>query len=158
MVEFRPLSAKDSIKVREWWLERWGGETMIVHGEVFQPDSLDGFVAQEDDRWVGLITYRIHQDECEILSLDSLKPQRGTGTRLIQAVIQKAHEAACRRVYLSTTNDNLDALKFSQKIGFALVTIRRNAVDEASKIKPGIPLIGENGIPLRDEIELEFLL
>jgi ribosomal protein S18 acetylase RimI-like enzyme len=158
MVELRPLSTEDVPGVCQWWLEHWGGDTMVVHGEVFRPDSLDGFVALEEDRWVGLVTFRIHQGECEILSLDSLQEQRGTGTRLMQSVIEEARGAGCRRVRLTTTNDNLNALKFYQKRGFALVAIRRNAMDETRRHKPDIPLIGENGIPLRDEIEIEFLL
>jgi hypothetical protein len=59
---------------------------------------------------------------------------------------------------LSTTNDNLHALGFYQKRGFELATFRRGAVNESRKIKPGIPRVGENGILLRDEIELEMLL
>jgi GNAT superfamily N-acetyltransferase len=158
MVEFRPLSVEDSITVREWWLEHWGGEIAIAHGETFHPDQLNGFAAVENNKWVGLITYLIDRQECEVVSLDSLQESKGTGTRLMQCVIQVAREAGCRRIRLTTTNDNLNALKFYQKIGFALVTIRRNAMDETRRVKPGIPQIGMNGIPLRDEIELEFLL
>jgi GNAT superfamily N-acetyltransferase len=158
MVELRPLSTEDVPGVRQWWLEHWGGEMVIAHGETFQPDQLDGFAAVEENQWAGLVTYIIRQGECEILSLDSLQEQRGTGTRLMQSVIQKAREAGCRRVHLTTTNDHLNALKFYQKMGFVLSALRRNAMQETRKAKPGIPLIGENGIPLRDEIELEFIL
>jgi len=38
------------------------------------------------------------------------------------------------------------------------VAVRRGAVTEARKRKPGIPLIGDNEIPIRDEIELELRL
>ena len=31
-------------------------------------------------------------------------------------------------------------------------------MNESRKIKPSIPLIGANNIPLRDEIELEMIL
>lgn len=144
--------------MRQWWMEHWGGDTMMVHGEIFRPDPLDGFIALEDGQWVGLVTFRIDQQDCEVLSLDSLQEQRGIGTALMQKVIQEARGAGCRHVSLTTTNDNLNALKFYQKLGFALVAIRRNAMDETRRHKPGIPLIGENGIPLRDEIGLEFLL
>jgi len=158
MVELRPLSAADVPEVRQWWREHWGGDTMIAHGEVFHPEALEGFAAEEGGRWVGLITCRLGQGECEITSLDSLQERQGTGTRLMQAVIQKAREAGCRRVRLTTTNDNLNALGFYQKRGFALLALRQGAVDETRKVKPAIPLIGQNGIPLRDELELELLL
>jgi len=57
-----------------------------------------------------------------------------------------------------TTNDNTAALRFYQKWGFLLVAVHRNAVEQARKLKPEIPLTGIDGIPLRDEIELEVLL
>lgn len=64
----------------------------------------------------------------------------------------------CFRLWLITTNDNLAAIGYYQKRGFSLVAVHRNALEEARKIKPTIPLIGIDGIPLRDEIELEILL
>jgi DNA-3-methyladenine glycosylase I len=50
----------------------------------------------------------------------------------------------------------LNALRFYQKRGLALVAVHRNALEESRRIKPEIPLIGSDGIPLRDEIELEM--
>jgi DNA-3-methyladenine glycosylase I len=82
----------------------------------------------------------------------------GIGTALIEAVADEAGKRGCRRVTLSTTNDNLHSLGFYQRRGFELVSIRRGAVTESRKRKPGIPLLGENEIPLRDEIELELRL
>ena len=56
---------------------------------------------------------------------------------------------------LITTNDNLRALQFYQKRGYSLTKIYKDAMDEVRKVKPNVPIIGENGIPLRDELELE---
>jgi ribosomal protein S18 acetylase RimI-like enzyme len=64
-------------------------------------------------------------------------------------------QAGCRRVWLITTNDNLEALGFYQKRGFVLAALHRNAMAETRRFKPNIPLIGMGGIPLRDELELE---
>jgi len=100
----------------------------------------------------------VRDNSCEIISLNSLKENRGVGTALIDEVIKAARQQNCRRIFLVTTNDNLHALGFYQRRGFALAGIRRRAVDEARKIKPGIPLIGMNGIGLHDEIELEMSL
>ena len=52
----------------------------------------------------------------------------------------------------------MNALRFYQKRGFELFAIHRNALDISRKLKPEIPMIGNDGIPLRDEIELEMLL
>ena len=59
---------------------------------------------------------------------------------------------------LITTNDNLSALRFYQKRSFDMVRLYLNAVEEARKIKPEIPLTGNDGIPIRHEIELEMKL
>jgi GNAT superfamily N-acetyltransferase len=106
----------------------------------------------------GVITYRISNHECEIISLNSLVDNQGLGTVLIDAVIHEASKQACSRVRVSTTNDNLRALGFYQKRGFRLTNLRPGAVDEARRQKPAIPLTGDNGIALRDEIELELTL
>jgi GNAT superfamily N-acetyltransferase len=76
----------------------------------------------------------------------------------MNAVVDEARKQNCERVFLATTNDNLHALRFYQKRGFELVAVHRGAVNESRKIKPGIPLIGNDGIPIRDEIELEMNL
>ena len=92
------------------------------------------------------------------MTIESTKPGIGIGTMLIKAVTQTAREAGCKRLWLITTNDNLHALHFYQKRGFRLVTVHRNAVDAARQLKPRIPLIGNDQIPLHDEIELEMML
>jgi N-acetylglutamate synthase-like GNAT family acetyltransferase len=96
--------------------------------------------------------------ECEIVTLDSLKPGRGVGSVLVKTAIKKALSEQCQRVWLITTNDNLYALEFYRKIGFELVAIYRGAVENSRKVKPCIPELGNNGIPIQDEIELEMIL
>lgn len=113
---------------------------------------------EEVDEWIGLLTFFVKGDECEVTSLDSLREGQGIGTKLMNAVMDEARKQKCRRVLLITTNDNLRALGFYQKRGFELVAIHRGAVNESRKIKPSIPLTGFDGIPLRDEIELEMIL
>jgi len=155
MVAIRRVTSDDLPRLRQLWRAQWAGEEMIVHGEVFRPEQLEGFIA---DDWLGVATYLVRHDACELISLDSLREGIGIGTALIDAVVAEARNRSCRRVFLSTTNDNLRALGFYQRRGFELVCIRRGAVNESRTHKPGIPLIGENEIPLRDEIELEMLL
>jgi RimJ/RimL family protein N-acetyltransferase len=151
----RRLTEIDLPRLNDFWGEHWGGETMIVRGETIQYHQVEGFIFGD---WVGLITFMIQNDECEVTSFNSLEEGKGIGTALIDEVIREAKERKCRRVHLITTNDNLNALKFYQKYGFELVQINRGALNESRKIKPSIPEIGMNGIPLRDEIELEILI
>jgi GNAT superfamily N-acetyltransferase len=152
----RPLSAGDQDWVRRFLIGRWGSDRMIAHGVEYHPHTLPGFAAIEDGRPIGLITYHVERDGCEIVTIDSVQSGQGIGTALIEAVRNVAREAGCKRVWLITTNDNLNALRFYQKRGFVLVAVHRDAITEARKIKPEIPLVGEFGIPIRDEIELEM--
>jgi GNAT superfamily N-acetyltransferase len=137
---------------------RWGSSRIVVHGNLYVPSTLPGLVALRGDEKVGLLTYHLDGDACEIVTLDSVLPGQGVGSALLEAVKQVARDAGCRRLWLVTTNDNLDALRFYQKRGFVLAALHPDAVEQARRLKPEIPLVGEDGIPLRDEIELEMSL
>lgn len=155
MSNIRRLTKDDLPRLQEFWIENWGADSMVIHGKLIRFDQVEGFVF---DDWLGLLTFQIRDEECEIVSLDSLKQGQGIGSALIESIVEEAKSRNCRRLFLITTNDNLHALGFYQRRGFELVAVHRGAVNESRKIKPSIPLIGENGIPLRDEIELEMIL
>jgi GNAT superfamily N-acetyltransferase len=142
--------------LNDFFTTHWGSPQMVISSGVYNCSELDGFaIMNTEDQVIGLITYVFRNNECEIISLDSLEEGNGIGTILVQEVERAACHHQCVRVTLVTTNDNLLALKFYQKRGFQLVKIHRNAVARAREIKPEIPLIGFDGIPLMDEIELE---
>ena len=143
--------------VKEFMIQRWGAEFIVAHGEIYYPDKLPGFAAIQEDQKVGVVTYTIVGRDCEIVSLDSKRPSLGIGSALIDAVKAIALQGRCKRIWLTTTNDNLNALRFYQKRGFVLVKIHRNAVEIARKHKH-IPLTSADGIPILDEIELEIIL
>ena len=70
-----------------------------------------------------------------------------------------AEASGAHRLWLITTNDNVDALRFYQRRGYRLARVDAGAVDRSrAALKPAIPEIGAHGIPLRDELELELLL
>ena len=72
--------------------------------------------------------------------------------------VKHAKDIGIKRIILTTTNDNLSALRFYQKRGFDIFKINLNAVEQSRKIKPEIPLIGMDGIPIKHEIELELIV
>lgn len=158
MIQLRRITEHDLPRLRQIWKKNWGDEFIVVRGVVYHPEHLEGFIAYNGPDCVGEITYTFSEGDCEIVTLDSECERQGLGTRLINAAVEEARKQNCQRVFLITTNDNLNALGFYQKRGFELVKINRGAVTESRKIKPSIPLIGMNNIPLRDEIELEILL
>ncbi len=59
----------------------------------------------------------------------------------------------CKTIWLITTNDNLWAINFYQKLGYKLNKINYNAVEKSRELKPCIPLTGTNGIAIKDEWE-----
>jgi GNAT superfamily N-acetyltransferase len=122
------------------------------------PAELPGFAAFEDEQCIGLVTYELDGEACEIVSIDALEEGRGVGTALLEAVVEAAREAGCARVQLLTTNNNLRALAFYQKRGFRLVGLVPGAIDEERSLKPAIPLVDAAGLPIRDELHLELEL
>jgi GNAT superfamily N-acetyltransferase len=124
-------------------------------------DSLDhpALLAWDEDDLVGVATYVIRAGDCELLTLHATSRRVGVGTALVAGVQALAHRADCTRLWVVTTNDNVDALRFYQRRGFRLSRLRPGAVDESRRtLKPEIGTTGEYGIPLRDEIELEMPL
>lgn len=159
----RPLIRDDRNWVAHFLDKHWRSTKIVSRGKAVYAHLLPGFMAEltnvpADAEPAGLLTYNIEGDACEITTLNSLQPGIGVGTALVQAVKEAAIEAELRRLWLITTNDNMDALRFFQKRAFRLVAIHRDALSEARKLKPQIPLAGNNGIRLFDEIELELLL
>ena len=153
----RPVDSDDADWIAQFITKRWGAEFIAAHYEVYHCRDLPGFVAIDGEDKVGLLTYQIVAGDCEVVSLDSLRPRAGIGSGLMDAVKAAAAEAGCNRLWLVTTNDNMNALRFYQKRGFVLVGINRNAIEFARNLK-SVPLVGAEGIPLRDEIELEMIL
>jgi len=140
-------------------LERhWGSTRIVSRGRIHQADRLPGFVAVQGRDRIGLATYHVEGAECELVSLNSEHERHGVGSGLVEAVKTAAFAAKCRRLWVVTTNDNLAALRFYQKRGFFLVAVYPNALDESRTMKPEIPALGMDEIPLRDEIELQLPL
>ncbi|MCY4062528.1 MAG: GNAT family N-acetyltransferase [Chloroflexi bacterium] len=167
----RPLERADREWVAHFLDERWGTTQIVSRGKAVYGHLLPGFMAergagaeaeeQEDEAKaenIGLITVHIGERDCEITTLDSLDESMGVGSALVEAVEEWAREVGIKRLWLVTTNDNLEALKFWQKRGYELVSVHRNAIADARRIKPQIPITGLNGITIRDEIELEKII
>ena len=146
-------------ELREWAArllrDSWGGVESVSRGRLHRADRLPAFVALDGAAPVGLATYRFEDRECELVTLNSEAP--GAGTALLAAVVERARSRGCRRVWLITTNDNVDALRFYQRRGFVLTALHRDAIADSRQLKPSIPEAGANGIPIRDELELEHV-
>ena len=154
--KIRQIDNSDREWIRKFIAQRWASEKSVSRGEVYYPHKLPGFIAFKDKKYLGLITYNIKKDSCEIITLNSIVKKKGIGSALVEKVKKVAKNLGCQRIWLITTNDNLGALIFWQKMGFFVKVVHPNAISFSRKLKPEIPEIGNWGIPIRDEIELEF--
>lgn len=151
-ITVRELRDEDRGWVADVMVDRWGSPIAVAHGVVFEPAALPGFMAEEDGRPVGLLTYHVEGDGCEIVTIDAFEEGRGVGTALVEAAKALGHA----RLWLITTNDNVGAQRFCERCGFRLVAVHEGVVGRSRRLKPEIPALGEDGTPIRDEIEYEF--
>lgn len=147
----------------------WGSTEIVSRGRIHDVEVLAAFVCvmrrnahdESDDalaahsELAGFATYAIDGEECELVTLDAIVRNSGVGSVLLQAVANEAHLAGCHRMWLITTNDNRSALRFYERRGLVHVATHVGAVDRARSLKPSIPLVGEGGIEIHDELELE---
>ena len=155
-MECKRINSRNRNLINAFIKQHWYTTTMIIRGKEIDMTKAEGFYFSEEKNIIGLITYIVYNDILEITSLDSLQENQGIGSKLVEAVIHEAKERRCQKIVLITTNDNINAIKFYQKRGFDMVRLYHNALNISRKMKPEIPLIGENSIPLRHEIEFEL--
>ena len=136
----------------------WGSEILISRGKIYSANNLEGIITCVDKNIAGVCLYYINSYECEIVLLDVSKQKIGIGTALIKKTLEIAKNESCKKIWLTTSNDNIDAIKFYQRRGFCIANIHVKGMQEARKIKPEIPLIGNYDIPIRDEFEFEIQL
>lgn len=155
----RQVACSDKGWVQQVFEEQWGADLIVARGRCYKSSDVEGVIAERGGDKIGLITYSQTGNEIEIITLNSFEEKKGIGSALVEAVVSIGRNRKAKKVSVITSNDNLYVLGFYQKRQFSLVCVRRNAIEETRRrFKPGIPLIGENGIPLRDEIEFERVL
>ncbi len=154
-MEIRPKGPSDGKAVAQF-LQDHNALVCARADELVDPQVQPALVARDGRRVAGVLSYIAGATGWEILTLHTRVPRLGVGSALIAAVEREADADGCRRLFLTTTNDNLDALRFYQRRGFEIVDLRRGAVNRSRMhLKAQIPRIGDYGIPIRDEIVLE---
>ena len=153
-VRIRATTAGDRPAL-ERFLERWHSLRVARLGALEHPLEHPGLLAEDGTELLGVLTYAIRGADCEVMTLHTDRQRSGVGTALLAEAGRIARAAGCTRLWLITTNDNVDALRFYQRRGFRLAALHAGAVDDArARLKPEIPQVGDHGIPLRDEIEM----
>lgn len=155
----RPARAADGGFIRTLLVERWHGTGVTSKRKLYNVTTLPCLVAEVDGEPTGLVALAHSRDESVIVLLEAGTPGRGIGKALLHAAADAAREAGSRRLWLTTTNDNVRALRFYLREGMRLVAVDLGAADDArERLKPAIPTHGEDGTPIRDEWELELPL
>lgn len=147
------LTEEDRRWLTALWSAQWGGDVMVSRGKTYRLRDQAVLIARRNGARTGAAAY--NPETGELLSLNAVPQGSGVGSALLRAFEQIARQAGLRRVWLVTSNDNLDSLRFYQRRGYRIAAVYPNAVDQARRLKPQIPLTGCYGIPVRDEIELE---
>lgn len=154
----RKVIDSDRVWIKEFATREWAGDKIVSKGKIHYASKCSGFIALEKSKPVGLTTFIIENNALEIITLNAIKKGQGIGTKLLNRLMGYAKEKNIKRIWCITTNDNLPALSFYKKRGLRIFKVYPNAVEKSRQIKPEIPLVGYNNIPIRDEIELEYLI
>lgn len=158
MLEVRPLGQADAGWKRQTLIDAWGSTIVARLGEGIDAMALDGFVALIETTRHGLLTFRIVGAALEIVTVQSDVPGRGIGRALMDAARDRGRGLGVRRLWLTTTNDNVRAIEFYQRWGMDLARLHRDGVAASRAVKPDIPATASNGIPIRHELEFELVL
>lgn len=147
----RKINDKDRLNLLNRFKVSWGSTDMVSRGRTFDLLELEGYVL--GDTIEGVLLYHLENDICEILLLESYHSNQGIATQLLEYLFKEAKNLSWS-IRLITTNDNTHALRFYQKRGFRITNLYLNAVNESRKLKPSIPQLGLDEIPIEHEIEL----
>lgn len=156
-LKIRSATLSDNKWLEELMIRDWGGLPLVIRGKKYYPSQLDGIIAEKNNEISGFLFYEIRDETCEIIVFEVFDKFKGTGTILLDNLKNIAKNKDCSRIYLMTTNDNIDALRFYQKRGFHICGIHIDSVKISREIKPTIGMRGDYNIPIRDEIDLEFI-
>ncbi|HEX4838641.1 MAG TPA: GNAT family N-acetyltransferase [Solirubrobacteraceae bacterium] len=154
----RPLGDDERPWLEEHLARSWGSCEIVNRGHVHDAARLPALVCLAREHVLGVATFHIRDGQCELVTLNVLRKHRGVGSALLAAIAVEATRQGCHRVWLVATNDNLNALRFYQRRNMRLVAVHRGAVDDARSVKSSIPVVGDYGIPMHDELELELSL
>lgn len=153
-ISYRHATDADAPALRESLARAWGGTPFVAgRGILYNLTEWPALIAEKDGAILGVLTYELTDTELYVISIHADSPHQGIGSGLMEAAVALAK--GCKRIWLTTTNDNLDAIRFYQRRGFRIIDVRPDAVTRSRALKPTIPLVGLYGIEMRDEIDLE---
>lgn len=153
----RPVVPTDLGQIRAELEANWSSTQIWSLGRRHDADTLPAYLAEVDGAFAGLVTLNLDPGswQCEVITLSARLKNHGVGAALLEVAEGHARRAGCRRVYLTTTNDNTRAIRFYQRRGWRFAALHKGIVDEVRARGVELPLLGFDGIQVRDEIEFE---
>jgi len=143
-------------------LMRFWGKTdgMRTYGKSFDMLQAPALVAVGDqNRLVGVAVWTTSGNRALLIELSVLPAcqSAGLGRLLIQRLAEVARDQGLTALALSTTNDNLLALAFYQRLGFVIEGVKIGLVAREHEAA-GEDNAGHMSIPARDEFRLVYNL
>ena len=139
--------------IEEVW-NRWGVPIVSI-GRHYMPADVEGlFIPGGEPAPRALVTWAIDGAETEIVTLDAFEQGHGHGSRVLAEAERLLAGRGVSRIRLVTTNDNTKALGFYVRRGYRLVAVHLDAMDEVYRVKPQAPRLGNDGVAMRDLLEL----
>ena len=155
----RPATTADTPRIEELSLYFWNETDVDCFGRHYDVlVACPAFVACDGDEVVGVAAYAVEPEwDAVVLVILNLLPDhqgRGGARALLDALRDEAARRGVGRIWVVTSNDDLPALALYQRYGFRLIGIvPGREVEEHGAAFPGFA-----GIPVRDEIRLEYRL
>ncbi len=150
----RRFEAADAAFIDEQWRRLWGLPVVSLNRE-YGPADVEGLVYRDDGGApLGLVTWHADGGRAEIVTIDAFEQGRHVGGRLLNGAEEELRRRGAKRATIMTTNDNLRAIAFYVRHGYRIVAVHLDAMERVRRIKPAVPKTGQDGLPLRDAIEL----
>ena len=151
----REIKSTDQEWIKKISLDLWNSVEVVSQHKIYYTDKLSGILAIYQDTRAGLLLYSIDQPTLNIISLNTLYENIGIGSKLIERIEKIGIKKRLKKVRITTTNDNIDALRFYQAKGFQIINVNVDIMKKYRKLKPGLPKLGFYNIEIRDEFVLE---
>lgn len=152
MERWRPAEPDE---VERDWEAFTGGAPIVGLLAMYEARDVEGLALEGRDGAVAaMVTWAVLGDVAEVVSLHAVKPGSGAGRQALHEAEGRLREQGVTTVLIATTNDNVDALRFYLREGYRLTGVHLDAMDRVRSVKPGVPLEGKGGVPLRDMWEL----
>ncbi len=143
--------------IEELVLRFWGDPIQLMFDRTYTISEVPAIVAKSEDKIVGFLSFNEFNQNAILIVALAVLPQYhgcGIGQALIRHIEDYAKNQKKQQLLVVTSNDNLPALAFYQRLGFQLFEV----VPDVIAKKLGGLQRGIANIPIRDELRLRKII